>query len=282
MRTQLLSRIIRPRVPYVQQLHMSDCGPTCLAMVLRFHGRHVLLDEVRERFPGGRDGTSAFDILEAARSFGLEGRAVRLELEDLPLLPPGSILHWRMSHFVILERLRKNGVDLVDPDGGPRFVTSEELARSFTGVAILLDPVETFERKRKEASRLWEYAHNIAKRSGLLGRTILTSVLLQLFALALPVATGTVVDRVIPRQDESLLTVLFAGIAVLAVYSFFASFVRSHLLLALRTELDFQMTSGFLRHLLRLPFSFFQLRHTGDLLLRLDSNAVIRESLTST
>ena len=41
------------------------------------------------------------------------------------------------------------------------------------------------------------------------------------------------------------------------------------------------MTLGFLDHLLRLPFSFFQMRQTGDLMMRLNSNTVIRESLTS-
>jgi ABC-type bacteriocin/lantibiotic exporter with double-glycine peptidase domain len=42
------------------------------------------------------------------------------------------------------------------------------------------------------------------------------------------------------------------------------------------------MTLDFLDHLLRLPFSYFQLRQTGDLLMRLNSNATIREVLTST
>lgn len=269
------------RVPPVQQLHMADCGPACLAMVLRYHGKRVPLDEVRDRFGGGRDGASAFDILEIAKTFGLRGRAVRLELEDLPAVPPGSILHWRMSHFVVLERAHRRGADLVDPDGGPRFAGADELTRSFTGVAILFEPTESFEAGSKGHSRLAEYAKKVATHSGLLGKTVIVTMLLQVLALATPLATGVVVDRVIPRHDLSLLGVLAAGIAMIAAYTFLASAVRAHLLLALRTTLDLQMTIGFLEHLLRLPFSFFQLRQTGDLLMRLSSNASIRELLTS-
>mgnify|MGYP000382100286 CR=1 FL=1 len=43
------------------------------------------------------------------------GRAVRLELDDLALLPQGSILHWKMSHFVVLDRVRRGGA--WDDDG---------------------------------------------------------------------------------------------------------------------------------------------------------------------
>ena len=126
----------RRRIPPVLQLEMADCGPASLAMVLGFHGRHASLDEVRARFDGGRDGSSAHDILTAARSFGLQGQAVRLEMEDFDALPPGTILHWQMAHFLVLERTHRDGVDLVDPNLGKRTVGTEELSRSFTGVAI--------------------------------------------------------------------------------------------------------------------------------------------------
>lgn len=276
-----LRGLLPRRVPAVQQLHMADCGPACLAMILRLHGKHVTLDEVRDHFPRAKEGSTAFDILESARGFGLRGRAVRLELDDLALLPQGTILHWRMSHFVVLDRAHRKGVDIVDPDGGPRTVRPEEFARSFTGVAVLLEPADEFEGRPPDSSRLWTYARRIAARSGILGRTVVLSLLLQLLAMGLPLFTGSVVDRVLPRHDTSLLLVLTLGVSFVAVYSFFASYVRAHLLLSLRTQLDLQMTLGFLEHMLRLPFAFFQMRQSGDLMMRLNSNAVIRESLTS-
>src|SRR5690349_18399036 len=49
----------RGRVPFVQQTEAADCGPACLAMVLRYLGREVMLDEVREAIGGGRDGADA-------------------------------------------------------------------------------------------------------------------------------------------------------------------------------------------------------------------------------
>src|SRR5207245_4481628 len=54
------------------------------------------------------------------------------------------------------------------------------------------------------------------------------------------------------------------------------------LLLQLRTNLDTRLTRGFVDYLSRLPFQFFQRRSTGDLLMRVNNNATIREMLTST
>ena len=68
----------------------------------------------------------------------------------------------------------------------------------------------------------------------------------------------------------------------MVLFYFLASLIRSHLLLYLRTHLDTQMTLGFLEHLARLPYAFFQQRSEGDLMMRVNSNAQIRELLTST
>jgi ABC-type bacteriocin/lantibiotic exporter with double-glycine peptidase domain len=59
------------------------------------------------------------------------------------------------------------------------------------------------------------------------------------------------------------------------------SYLRGSLLLHLRARIDKQLVLVFFEHLLTLPFSFFQQRTSGDLLMRLGSNNVIRETLTN-
>lgn len=272
----------RRRVPFVQQLHLADCGAASLAMALGYHGKEVPLDDVRDCLGGGREGVSALALLDAADHFGLRGRAVRLEVEDLDLLPPATILHWGMKHFVVLDRVGRRGAEIVDPASGRRTVPFDELRRQFTGVAIQLEPAPAFRPQRRAGSPVGAYLRRMLSHSGLLSRIVVTSMFAQALVIALPVLTGLIVDRVVPRGDAGLLLVITAGIAVVAVFGFLSSFLRAHLLLQLRTHLDLQMTLDFLDHLLRLPFSFFQLRHTGDLMMRLNSNTTIREMLTTT
>ncbi len=272
----------RRRIPFIQQTEATDCGAACLAMVLGYHGRQVRLDGVRELAGVDRDGSSAFAILKAADKFGLSGRGVRIEdIDDLEYLEKAAILHWNFSHFVVFEGLSKDGAMIVDPAGGRRRVSRQELRRAFTGVALILKPAEDFEPAAGRAQGMARYFRQILAQSQLLSRLLVISVMLQLLALALPLLTGVLVDRVVPRGDIHLLRLLSAGLATIVVFNFLSSLIRAHLLLHLRTHLDAEMTLGFLRHLIDLPFAFFQQRSAGDLMMRLNSNSTIREILSS-
>ncbi|HEY2746044.1 MAG TPA: cysteine peptidase family C39 domain-containing protein, partial [Polyangia bacterium] len=134
----------RRRIPLVHQLTLTECGAACLAMVLGYHGKAVRLDEVRTVMGVGRDGSTARAILDAAGWYGLRGRGVKLELDELGYLPAGSILHWEFAHFVVFQRIHRGFVEVLDPGLGARRIPLAELGRSFTGVALLVEPTESF------------------------------------------------------------------------------------------------------------------------------------------
>ena len=270
------------KVPFVQQLEATDCGAACLAMVLGHLGRDVALDEVREAAGGsGRDGVDANAIVRAAEWYGLRCRGLSLDFEQVQFLPPGTILHWEFNHFVVFERVTKKGVEIVDPGMGSRRISIARFREAFTGVALTFETSDEFEPKRRGRGRLGWYFTQLAGQRHVLQRVVVTSVLLRVFALALPLVTAVVVDRVVPRADKNLLLVVAIGLGGLLVFQMVTTLVRSHLLLQLRTNLDTRLTLGFVDYLSRLPFDFFQRRSAGDLMMRVNNNATVRELLTS-
>lgn len=269
------------QMPFIQQLSASECGAACLAMVLAYYGKHVSLSQIRDAIGVNRDGVDALSLLNAARSYGLQGRGVKVDLDALCYLEKGTILHWEFSHFVVFDKLRKDGVEVVDPALGRRFVPMRQFGCSFTGVAVTLKPALGFERAADTGHPLWSHAKCLIAHSKLPLRVLSISLVLQLLATVAPILTGMVLDRVIGHGDDHLLSVLGIGVLAVLLFQGLASLVRSHLLLALRTQLDAQMTLGTLEHLVSLPYAFFQQRTQGDLLMRLNSSAIIREMLTS-
>jgi ABC-type bacteriocin/lantibiotic exporter with double-glycine peptidase domain len=278
---RLIPRRKHRRLPYVQQLSAMECGSACLTMVLNYHGKEVRLDEVRDVVGVSRDGSSIAALLQGASHYGLRGRVVKLDLDDLQYLEPGALLHWEFRHYVLFERLEDGGVTIVDPAVGRRRLSLEQFGRAFTGVVLVLEPGDGFARARTTRKPLGRYLRELLLHSRLMPRILVVSLLVQLFALGLPALTGVLVDRVVPRGDERLLWVLSAGMASVIVFYFLASLLRSFLLLALRVELDAQMTLSFLDHLLDLPYVFFQRRTAGDLMGRLTSHSAVRELLTA-
>jgi ATP-binding cassette subfamily B protein len=272
---------VRRRVPLVRQLAFTDCGAACLAMVLAYHGKHVPLDELRQMTSTNRDGVDALAMTQAARRYGLSARGLAADVDDLEHLPPATILHWDFTHFVVFERLCRNGVQIVDPALGRRRLSMEVFRRSYTGVAVAFEPSEDFRASKLNTKGTWRYLRPLLGQSRRLTRVLVGSVLLRLLALALPLLTGLVVDVIVPRDDRHLLLVTGVAMAAVVGYFFLATLLRSHLLLQLRTLLDVRLTTAFVEHLVDLPYSFFLGRSAGDLAMRLDSHTIVREFLTT-
>ncbi len=278
----LAARARHRRIPERHGLASTDCGAACLAMVLAYYGKNVPFEELRDATGTDRDGVDALSILEAARLYGLRARGIRVDLKELPYLPPGTILHWEFNHFVVFERRRRDGVDLIDPTFGRRRVDFDEFRHSFTGVALELEPDDGFQPSAAPASGVRRYLRQVFRQRSVLGQLLITSLVVQAFALAVPVLTAVIVDRIVPQEDYQLLLVLGLGLLGIILFNFLSLFIRSHLLLHLRTNMDVHMMLGFLEHLVSLPYAFFQRRSAGDLLMRVNSNTTMREILTST
>jgi ABC-type bacteriocin/lantibiotic exporter with double-glycine peptidase domain len=268
------------QIPFVQGLEAADCGAASLAMVLGFFGRHEPLASVHALMQPGRDGVTARTIAEAATSYGLVSRALSVPQDAWKDLPQAAIIHWRFNHFVVFDRFDRRGAWLIDPMLGRRHVESEEFRRSFTGVALTFSAGERFEQKQAEGNRAWDLLAIIFKERKLLTHIAVTSVVIQMIGLVFPALTSLVVDQVLPRGDASLLSLVTIGVVLIIAAEAVAELIRTFMLANMKVVIDARMTLRFFEHLLALPYAFFQ-RHTdGDLLMRLGSNAMIREILT--
>ncbi len=269
------------RIPMIMQLTATECGAACLTMVLGYLGKELGLEEVRDICGPSRDGVSALAILKSAEPVGLRGRGIKVELNQLDMLQPGAtILHWQLSHWVVFAGVKRNHVEINDPAIGRRKISFEQFGKDFTGVALVFEPTQLFAtQKRKRA--IFSTIRNLIVASGLLPKIIIMWLMLQVLHLAMPILTGQLIDRVLPRSDFSLLTVLMIGIMAMVIFQSIGDMVRGHLLLHMRTQLDVRMTLGFLDHLVGLPYSYFQLRGAADLMQRMSASNIVRDQLTS-
>lgn len=279
------ARIRRRRVPERLQLQASDCGPACLAMVLAYHGIDKDVAELREETNAGRDGVSVRTLLDTARRYGLTGRGVSTTVPGLRGLPAGSILFWNFGHFVVLERVTRDFVEIVDPAHGPRRLTLSQVGDSFTGVALEFQPpLPSAPRpvRRGRATSPWRYLGYFFPKSRAWTPLTITSLLLMVSNLAVPVATFLVADYVVRgRPVASVRFILIAVLVLLAVF-FLLQVTRSLAILNMQTVTDKRVTLGVLDHLLSLPYDFAVNHSAGDLALRVRTSTQVRLVLTNT
>ena len=87
-------------------------------------------------------------------------------------------------------------------------------------------------------------------------------------------------DEAILRADRDLMTVLALGFGALAVTQIALQTLRGYALQVLNVLFSFQMKGNLVGHLLRLRTEFFEKRHIGDILSRLQSSAAIQDAIT--
>ncbi|HKX31360.1 MAG TPA: peptidase domain-containing ABC transporter [Blastocatellia bacterium] len=275
-------RLSPRRVPVIHQLCNTECGLACLAMILGYYGRKTPLSELRAHFGIGRDGTTALTISQAARAYGLRVKAYSLGTSEFEQVTLPAIVHWNFNHFIVIERWSSQSIQVVDPAAGRRQLSDTEFDSGFTGVVLMFEPGLGFERRRRGGGRpIIRYLYACARHvPGWFLQVVAASLLLQVLGLAVPVATKILIDHVLPFRITGIMTILGLGLLFILITQALITYLRSMLLLHLQFRLDSQMMIQFFDHLLTLPFRFFQQRTSGDLLMRLGSNAVIREILT--
>nr|WP_297386248.1 peptidase domain-containing ABC transporter [uncultured Roseateles sp.] len=266
----------------ILQSEVAECGLACLAMIATAHGQATTLQDLRRRFPVALKGMKLRDLLEVAAGIGFSGRPLKLDLPFLAKLSLPCILHWDMNHFVVLARVRRGSVTVLDPAVGERRLSLDEVSAHFTGVAVELTPNADF--KPAAPPPRVSLAALTGKVLGLrrsLVQILLVALVLELFAIVAPLCNQLIIDDVLTSGDRDLLKVLLIGFGLLLVTQTALGLARSWMLVLLTQTLSLQWRGNTFAHLLRLPVGFFERRHLGDITSRFGAVDAIQKTLTT-
>jgi ATP-binding cassette subfamily B protein len=286
-------------LPFYLQPDAMDCGPSCLRMVAKFHGRSYTLQSLREKSFITRTGVSMLGISDAAENIGFRTIGVKINFEKLSTeiaLP--CILHWKQNHFVVLYDIKvksntnKTIVTVADPAHGIIKYTKEEFEKGWIstksndeskGLALLLEPTPKFyelsgERSDKTKIRfLYQY---LKPHKKFIIQLFLGMLLGSLLQLVFPFLTQAVVDKGIGNQNLSFVTLVLVAQLILFAGKMSVDFLRSWILLHISSRIDISLISDFLVKLMQLPIGFFDTKLIGDLMQRIGDHTRIQNFLT--
>lgn len=265
----------------ILQSEAAECGLSCLCMIASYHGQNRTLSELRRLFSVSMKGTNLKSIMEMADSLGLSARPLRLEIEELSQLKTPCILHWDLQHFVVLVKVTKKYIEINDPARGKRKLSFQQIDKSFTGVALELIPTPAFKKKehieRVKLTDMWTSMRGLSTFLWQLGGLALV---VQAFAIVSPMLNQLIMDDAIVKGDLDLLSTIGIGMILLMLIQTAMGLIQGFVGLYLGTQLSFQMQSNLLRHALRLPVSWFEKRHIGDVMSRFGSLGPVQGFIT--
>ena len=128
-----------------------DCGPACMAMLLRYYGEEVTLDQLIAECGLKIGGWSGKDILRVGRAHGLDMKSFRMDAAELIRQDRPGIIWWMYNHYVVFCGQDENGnVVIANPGRGRYGIDPESFSKLYTGISFWGgEPVQEIQRATK-------------------------------------------------------------------------------------------------------------------------------------
>lgn len=227
----------------------------CLLDLARLHG----LAASRAALLGGlplEDGCLTPELfVRAARRVGLDAALSRRTLEQLgqALLPAVVLLHGRDA--CVLVRIEGETAQLLMPQQGATAMPLDQLRQCYAGAVLLARPVVRCD-ERSASSAPPASAHWL--RDALLplwplySEVMLASLMINLFALCMPLFSMNVYDRVVPNQAMATLWALAVGMGAVTLFDFGMRMLRGYFIDIAGRRVDLQLSSQVFQRVLDL------------------------------
>lgn len=271
------------KVPYIEQMNKTECGLSCVLSVLRFYGSREMLADLREEMEFGRDGYS----FAALRSL-FESRKVQVKtcsaksIADLKQFGVPVILYWDSRHFVVAYRITKKYVYIMDPASGYVRMDLSEADSHFSNAAMIAFPEKDYKKRKSSFPSPWKIVFEVMHVSRI------SMVLSFIFAVAdyfiiisIPDKTSEIIDNAISYASFSSVLPAVKALAMIGLTFLALSFIRNLNIMICNIIFTKTIERKTFRHLLRLPYKYFEMRQSGDILFRMSSLSEFRDLFTT-
>lgn len=282
------------KFPHYRQLDSMDCGAFVLRMIAKYYGKDYSAEYLREQCGLTKGGVSLWGICKAANSLGFKTYAAQLSFEQLRtsnMLP--CVLHWNSNHFVVCYRIKKQKQEhliyISDPATQRLCYTEVEFMKNWTtyhhdedstGVALFLKPTEEFFKKKSQydssSTSLRQYVSYFTPHKKRIAALLAIIGFSSLIQFIMPFLSQAIVDKAISVANLTILILICLGQFFLSATQLIFSYLQNRLLLEINTKIDISMISEFLQKIMQMPLKFFDSKHTGDIMQRIEDQARIK------
>lgn len=222
----------------------------CLVELTRIHGRPSTHAALTAGLPLSSEGLTPSLFVRAAQRAGFASKLVRRSLEkiDSALLPVILLLKGNEACILLGWDGEGGGARLLFPDTGQGAVTlsGDALAERYAGIAIFARPHFRFDQRTPEvvevAERHWFWGA-IIDQLPVYRDIIAAAALVNVFALAMPVFTMNIYDRVVPNNAIETLWMLAGGLLLVMGVDYVIRLLRGHFVDLASARIDLKLSA---------------------------------------
>lgn len=267
----------------VRQQDEKDCGVCSLLSIIRYYKGNVSLEQLRLDARTNNEGTTALNLVLASQKYGFDAVGMKVEnLNDIKRLPAIAHLNLKKgySHYVVIEKVTKDKIILMDPAKGRVVKFLWEFQKEWSGVVLIFYPKQKIIVLKNEVTLFTILKKIFVSEKNLIKIIVLVSFLLTIFTIALGYYFQMFNSLYLNKYPINYLKVLVLVFAIFTCFKLFLTYYRSYLENHLNKNIDCLITSDFLKHLFNLPLNVITSRKSGEILSRVNELTSIKGLIT--
>ena len=274
------------KYPIVLQDEIKDCGVSCIQMILKYYGGYVKKSNLLEMTKTSKKGTTAFNIKDTLINLGFDCKGIKCELKDinkdnivLPCIASVTIDN-SYKHFIVIYEInfKKKYLVIGDPADKVKKIKYEDFIKIFNNILLIFYPIKTLIIE-KETPYI-NFIFNLLKpHKKILLNIFILSIFITLFSIITSFYTEYMFNSINYYSKKYLLFIfiIFFSIYILKIFS---DYFRNKLLLFINQKLDLVLTLDVFEKIIKLPYSYYQNRTTGDVISRIYDLESVREMIS--
>lgn len=238
--------------------HAAHVDPLldCLVQLTRIHGTPWSAEALAAGLPRVDHLLPPSQFVRAAARAGLAARVLRRGINEIPeqALPAVVLLHGKRA-CLLLERIDANSMRVSMPEtpDATHIMSADELERSHAGYVILVRPKFRFDARAPSISRHngkhWFWSA-ILSNWRLYRDAMVAALLVNIFALAVPLYSMNVYDRVVPNHAVETLWVLSIGALLMLGFDFVLRTSRAYIIDTASKRVDVTLSARIMERVL--------------------------------
>ena len=256
-----------------------ETGLIAIEIAARIHSVPMDLQSVRKKyFVQGE--LSPEEMIRILRDHGFKANRRRLAgLEDLKGYPPPQILLTPEGRYHVLIGMKEGRCLIFDTgEKAIREVDGEGLGGLWSGEVVALRP--RFRQTAFAGGFQWLFLEFFRFRS-IFCEVVGASFFIQSFGLVTPLFIQVIIDKVLPHHAVSTLQVVAAAFLAVIVFESCMHFLRNYLLYHTANKIDAGLGARVYRHLLSLPYRYFETRRVGTIIARVRELENLRQFMAN-
>ena len=255
-------------------------------MIIKYYKGFVKKSTLLEMTRTNKEGTTAFHLNETLIKLGFNSKGIKCNLEDITkeniILPciANVTINNSYKHFIVIYEInfKKKYLIIADPNDKIMKISYEDFDKIFNKVLLVFFPLKKLPIE-KDISII-KFIYKILKiDSKMLINIFLLSIFITIFSISTSFYTEYMINGVNFYSKYNLL-LSFCIFFLIYVLKITTDFIRNKSLIFINQKLELSLTIDTFNKIIKLPYSYYHNRSTGDILSRINDLDNVRDMIS--